>query len=91
MGWHEALAADDRIVAHTYDDSDGERPDYVFETRTSTWRELPDDPFDDPYSRELAWDGSRLLLFDHRERDESSEAPLRGQPSTSAERVAAPR
>jgi hypothetical protein len=78
LGWHEVLSAGDRIVAHTYDDSDGERPDYVFETQTSTWRELPDDPFDDPYSRELAWDGSRLLLFDHRERDESSEAPLRG-------------
>ena len=46
--------------------------------------ELPDDPFDDPYSRELAWDGSRLLLFDHRERDESSEAPCAGQPSTSS-------
>ena len=78
LGWHEVLAAGDRIVAHTYDDYDGERPDYVFETRTSTWKELPDDPFDDPYSRELAWDRSRLLLFDHRERDESSEAPLRG-------------
>ena len=41
LGWHEVLAAGDRIVAHTYDDSDGERPDYVFETRTSTWRSFP--------------------------------------------------
>jgi hypothetical protein len=77
-GWYTILRAGKRIVAHTYDDSEGERPDFVFDTTTSTWSELPDDPFEDPYSRELAWDGDRLLLFDHQERDESVEAAVRG-------------
>jgi hypothetical protein len=77
-GWYTILRAGKRIVAHTYDDSEGERPDFVFDTTTSTWSELPDDPFEDPYSRELAWDGDRLLLFDHQERDESVDAAVRG-------------
>jgi hypothetical protein len=77
-GWYATLAAGSRIVAHTHDDAEVERPDFVFDTETSAWSELPDDPFDDPYSRELAWDGRRLLLFDHRERDEGDDDPLRG-------------
>ena len=79
------LAAGDRIVAHTYDDSDGERPDYVFETQTSTWRELPDDPFDDPYSRELAWDGRPPApVRPPREGRGAARRPCAGQPSTSS-------
>jgi hypothetical protein len=78
-GWYRLVGTGDRVVAFSGEDSDGGRPDLVFDPLSSSWSELPDDPFSPGFDRVMIWDGNELLLFDHElVQSPGGDLPLRG-------------
>jgi hypothetical protein len=79
VGWYHLASAGPRVVAYASSDEERERPDLIFDPETSSWSELPDDPFSPGFDRVLLWDGDELLLFDHElTEDLAADLPLRG-------------
>lgn len=63
--FHGIVPAGDRIVAYASSDEQGEQPDYIFDSATGAWNELPPDPLSPSFDRSMAWSGQELLLFEH--------------------------
>ncbi|HXV33473.1 MAG TPA: hypothetical protein VD769_05650 [Gaiellaceae bacterium] len=78
-GRYTLVAAGERLVAISTSDEQGDRADLVFDPKTSTWSELPDDPLWPGFDRVAVWDGEELLLFDHELKEPlGDDLPLRG-------------
>ncbi|MEU4425682.1 hypothetical protein AB0F81_34095 [Actinoplanes sp. NPDC024001] len=61
---YQLLAAGDRLVAYLGGEENHRGTDYLLDPRTATWSALPADPLNAAYTREMAWTGTELVLFD---------------------------
>ncbi len=62
LEWPQLVGAGTRIMAFDHSDEQEPATDMVFDTATSRWERLPDDPLGPSFGRGAAWLGDRLLL-----------------------------
>ena len=53
------------IVLYPYEDKTGSTPDWLFDSATNQWSQLPDSPLGPAFSRQYVALGHDLYLFDH--------------------------
>ena len=75
---YRLMTAGERIVAYGSGDEPREIPDFVLDSGSETWSELPDDPLSPGFDRVMRWSGDELLLFDHELVANPEDLPLRG-------------